>query len=97
MYQVFVVEDELLIRQSIRGGAGKGNAKHAAMHMGAFFRMLNARGYESHLACSGETDTLPADQDETAKMQVRALARWLNAPEAPPEFTGFQACGYRSS
>ena len=82
---------------AILTAGGKGNAEKAKIHLNCFFRMLNARGYESHLACSGDTDTLPADQDETAKMQVRALARWLNAPEAPPEFTGFQTCGYRSS
>ena len=74
---------------------GKGNVKREAMHMGAFFRMLNARGYEAHFALSANTDTFPADRDEEAKEQVRAIARWLNSPEPPPEFTNPQICAYR--
>ena len=74
---------------------GKGNVKREAMHMGAFFRMLNARGYEDHFALSVNTDTLSADRDEAAKAQVRAIAQWLNAPEPPPEFNNPNICGYR--
>lgn len=74
---------------------GKGNAKHASMHLGAFFRMLNARGFEAHTALSSKTDTIPAEQDEHAKAQVRAIADWLNSPEPPPEFTNHQACRQR--
>lgn len=74
---------------------GKGNVKREAMHMGAFFRMLNARGYEDHFALSANTDTLSADRDEAAKAQVRAIAQWLNAPEPPPEFNNPNICGYR--
>ena len=74
---------------------GKGNVKREAMHMGAFFRMLNARGYEDHFALSANTDTLSADRDEEAKAQVRAIAQWLNAPEPPPEFNNPNICGYR--
>lgn len=80
---------------AILTAGGKGNAKHGAMHMGAFFRMLNARGYEDHMALSPDTDTFPADRDEAAKEQVRAIARWLNSPEPPPEFKNNRACGYR--
>ena len=80
---------------AILTAGGKGNAEKAYMHLNAFFRMLNARGFREHTACSPDTDTVPAGQDEAAKEQVRALARWLNSPAPPPEFTGFQACGYR--
>ena len=74
---------------------GKGNVKHTGMHMGAFFRMLNARGYEDHTAISPNTDTVPAEQDEAAKEQVRAIAQWLNSRSAPPEFANNLACSYR--
>ena len=80
---------------AILTAGGKGNADKAYMHLNAFFRMLNARGFREHTACSPDTDTIPAEQDENAKQQVRLLAQWLNSPEPPPEFTGFQACGYR--
>ena len=80
---------------AILTAGGKGNARHASMHMGAFFRMLNARGYEDHTAISPDTDTFPAEQDEAAKAQVRAIAQWLNTPEPPPEFTNNRACSYR--
>ena len=80
---------------AILTAGGKGNAEKAHMHLNAFFRMLNARGFREHLACSADTDTIPADRDEAAKNQVIEIARWLNAPEPAPEFTGFQARGYR--
>lgn len=80
---------------AILTAGGKGNAKHGAMHMGAFFRMLNARGFEDHMALSGDTDTFPAEKDEAAREQVRAIARWLNSPEPPPEFRNNRACNYR--
>ena len=32
---------------------------------------------------------------DNAKKQVNEIARWLNSSQSPPEFTGFQACGYR--
>ena len=44
---------------------------------------------------SPDTDTIPADRDDNAKKQVNEIARWLNSSQSPPEFTGFQACGYR--
>lgn len=74
---------------------GKGNVRLEAMHMGAFFRMLNARGYEDHFALSAHTDTFPADQDEEARAQVQSIARWLNSPEPPPAFTNPNICAYR--
>ena len=80
---------------AILTAGGKGNAEKAHMHLNAFFRMLNARGFREHTACSANTDTIPADRDEAAKKQVIEIARWLNSSESPPEFTGFQACGYR--
>lgn len=64
---------------------GKGNAPKGPSHIGAFFKLLNARGFEDHMACSLETDTFPADRDEKALAQVRAIAQWLNSPEPPPE------------
>ena len=80
---------------AILTAGGKGNAKHCAMHMGAFFRMLNARGFEDHMALSGDTDTFPAEEDEAAKEQVQEIARWLNSPAPPPEFKNNRACNYR--
>lgn len=81
---------------AILTAGGKGNAEKAHMHLNAFFRMLNARGFREHTASSPDTDTIPADRDEAAKKQVAEIARWLNAPEPPPDFTGFPACGYRN-
>ena len=81
---------------AILTAGGKGNAQKAQMHLNAFFRMLNARGFREHTACSANTDTIPAHRDEEAKQQVLAIAHWLNSPEPPPEFTGFSACGYQN-
>lgn len=80
---------------AILTAGGKGNEERAHHHLRALFRMLNARGFQDHIACSGNTDTVPASDDEAAKEQVRAIAAWLNSDEKPPEFTGFNACGYR--
>ena len=80
---------------AILTAGGKGNAEKAHMHLNAFFRMLNARGYEDHFALSANTDTFPAEQDETAKEQVHSIAKWLNSPELPPEFTNTKICTYR--
>ena len=80
---------------AILTAGGKGNQARSMHHLRAMFRMLNARGFEDHLACSPNTDTIPADRDEAAKAQVRAIAQWLNAPEPPPEFRESAACGYR--
>ena len=80
---------------AILTAGGKGNQERSFHHLRAMFRMLNARGFEDHVACSPNTDTIPASEDENAKQQVRAIAAWLNAEEAPPEFKGFAACGYQ--
>ena len=80
---------------AILTAGGKGNQERSMHHLRALFRMLNARGFEDHLACSANTDTIPADRDEAAKAQVRAIAQWLSAPEPPPEFRESAACGYR--
>ena len=80
---------------AILTAGGKGNQANAQHHLSAFFRMLNARGYEDHFALSANTDTFPAEQDETAKEQVRSIAKWLNSPELPPEFTNTKICTYR--
>ena len=80
---------------SILTAVGKGNQERAYHHLRALFRMLNARGFEDHVACSPNTDTVPASEDEEAKAQVRAIADWLNSEENPPEFKGFSACGYQ--
>lgn len=80
---------------AILTAGGKGNQERACHHLRALFRMLNARGFQDHIACSPNTDTIPASDDETAKQQVRAIAQWLNSEENPPEFEGFAACGYQ--
>ena len=71
---------------AILTAGGKGNQERAYHHLRAFFKMLNARGFQDHLACSPNTDTLEADQDEQAKAQVRAIAAWLNSNEPAPEY-----------
>lgn len=78
---------------AILTAGGKGNQERAHHHLRALFKMLNARGFEDHIAYSPNTDTIPASEDEAAKEQVRQIAAWLNAQEAPPAFSGFQACG----
>lgn len=70
---------------AILTAGGKGNQERASHHLRALFRMLNARGFEDHMACSPSTDTIPASEDEAAKEQVRAIAAWLNSSEGPPE------------
>ena len=71
---------------------GKGNQERAFHHLRALFRMLNAGGFEEHLVCSANTDTIPASDDPQALEQARALAIWLNSDEIPPPMTycGFQ-------
>lgn len=57
---------------------GKGNQKSANHHLGAFFMMLNAEGFLEHIACSSNTDTIPAWEDSKALEEVREIAKWLN-------------------
>ena len=80
---------------AILTAGGKGNQERAYHHLRAFFKMLNARGFQDHVACSPNTDTVEAQHDEQAKAQVRAIAARLNSDEPVPEFTGFNACGYQ--
>ena len=68
---------------------GKGNEERVLIHGNCFFRMVNASRYQDHIACSPNTDTIPAEQDETAKAQVREIALWLNSQE-PVQKCGFQ-------
>ena len=62
---------------AILTAGGKGNVEYAYHHLGALFRMLNAAGFEEHMACSAKTDTFPAAEDEAARADVVKLARWL--------------------
>ena len=68
---------------AILTAGSKGNQANSHHHMGALFKMLNARGFEEHLVCSPNTDTIPAWEDEKALADVRALAKWLNEGETP--------------
>lgn len=56
---------------------GKGNQGSTHHHLRAFFRMLNAAGFEEHTVCSPNTDTVPAQEDAAALAGVEELARWL--------------------
>lgn len=82
---------------AILTAGGKGNAERAQHHLRAFFRMLNASGFQDHIAYSGNTDSISADKDEQAKAQVREIALWLNSQEPAPGLTGLNACGYKSN
>ncbi len=62
---------------AILTAGGKGNVEYAYHHLGALFRMLNATGFEEHMACSARTDTIPAAEDEAARADVVKLAQWL--------------------
>ena len=77
---------------AILTAGGKGNQERAFHHLRALFRMLNAGGFEEHLVCSPNTDTIPASDDANAMEQVKALAQWLAGDETPPPMTycGFQ-------
>ena len=63
----------------------KGNQQGAFHHVRAFCKMLNARGFEEHYACSPMTDTYPADEDAAALEDVRRIAAWLNEGTAGKE------------
>lgn len=66
---------------AILTAGGKGNQAHAAHHMHAFFRMVNAEGFEKHTVCSPNTDTCPASEDQKALQEVAELAQWLMEDE----------------
>ena len=63
---------------AILTGGGKGNISMAQHHMRAFFRMLNAQGYQDHTVTSLQTDTIPSWEDREAIQAIQHLARWLN-------------------
>ena len=77
---------------AILTAGGKGNQERAFNHLRALFRMLNAGGFEEHLVCSPNTDTIPASDDAQAMEQVKSLAQWLASDETPPpmSYCGFQ-------
>ena len=77
---------------AILTAGGKGNQERAFHHLRALFRMLNAGGFEEHLVCSPNTDTIPASDDANAMEQVKSLAQWLASDETPPpmSYCGFQ-------
>ena len=56
---------------------GKGNQANAYHHIRAMFRMMNASGFEDHIVCSPNTDTIPAEKDAAALAGVAAIAEWL--------------------
>ena len=62
---------------AILTAGGKGNEERAHHHMRALFRMLNASGFEEHIAYSPRTDTFPASEDEVAKAEIARIAQWL--------------------
>lgn len=62
---------------AILTAGGKGNEERAHHHLRAFFRMVNASGFEEHIAYSPNTDTFPASEDEKAKAEVEKIACWL--------------------
>lgn len=79
---MFFLNDPLKQRPKKAGliltAGSKGNAMSATRHAGTLFKLLNAKGFDDHLVVSANTDTIPADQDEKALADTRALAAWLN-------------------
>lgn len=79
---MFFLNDPLKQRPKKAGliltAGSKGNAMSATRHAGTLFKLLNAKGFDEHIVVSGNTDTIPADQDEKALADARALAAWLN-------------------
>ncbi len=65
---------------AILTAGGKGNAEWVQHHLHAFFRMVNAKGFREHTACSPNTDAVPAWEDPRAVDDVLRIARWLNEP-----------------
>ncbi len=63
---------------AILTAGGKGNEKNAQHHLSAFFRMVGAQGFREHIACSPNTDSVPAQNDPKAIAEVIEIARWLN-------------------
>lgn len=57
---------------------GKGNHANASHYLRAFFRMVNAEGFEQHIVYSPNTDTVAASDDQKALAEAAKLAQWLN-------------------
>ena len=79
---MFFLNDPLKQRPKKAGliltAGSKGNAMTSVRHAHTLFKLLNATGCDDHIVLSGNTDTIPADQDEKALSDTRALAAWLN-------------------
>lgn len=77
----YFIGKPLALRQKkaalILTAGGKGNQEKAFHHVRALCKMLNAKGFEEHFACSPMTDTYPAAEDAAALDDVRAIAAWL--------------------
>lgn len=63
---------------AILTAGGKGNGEHALRHVGTFSKLLNATGFRDHYVISGNTDEVPAWEDEKALAEVAEIAKWLN-------------------
>ena len=79
---MFFIKEPLVQRPkksaAILTAGGKGNAEKALRHVGTFSKLLNASGFQDHYVISGNTDEVPAWEDEQAVEGVRNLAHWLN-------------------
>jgi len=82
---MFILNKPIVLRKKKAGliltAGGKGNENGTKHHILVFFKMLGAVGYEEHSVMSLNTDTIPAERDETAMHEVRRLAEWLNDDE----------------
>ncbi len=63
---------------AILTAGGNKNEAYAQKHLHPFFKMTNAWGYQEHIVCSPNTDTIPAWEDEKAMAEIVELAHWLN-------------------
>ena len=70
---------------AILTAGSKGNSANSYHHLRAFFRMNNAFGFEDHVVCSPNTDTVPSWEDQEAIAAVAELAKWLNEEEVSHE------------
>lgn len=73
-----------IIRKEKKAGliftaGGRHNEDKAIPHSAVLFRLLNAHGWEEHMAKSVDTDTIPAWEDEKAMDDVANIAKWFNA------------------
>ena len=82
----YFLEKPLVQRQKkaalILTAGGKGNQEKAFHHVRALCKMISAKGFEEHFACSPMTDTYPAAEDTAALEDVRRIAAWLNEEQA---------------